>query len=77
VVYDVPDVSGGYIGGQVIDFTDDELSAIQTIAIKSDPMQLIPPVQSVIRKISEYIQQRQQVQMQEAAKVPEAAKVDE
>jgi hypothetical protein len=55
----------------MIDFSDDELSAIQTIAIKSDPMQLIPPVQSVIRKISDFVQQRQQAQMQEAAKVPE------
>jgi hypothetical protein len=56
----------------MIDFSDDELSAIQTIAIKADPMQLIPPVQSVIRKISEFVQQRQQAQMQEAAEVTDA-----
>jgi hypothetical protein len=55
----------------MIEFSDDELSAIQTIAIKSDPMQLIPPVQSVIRKIAEYAAQKQQAQMKEAAKVPE------
>jgi hypothetical protein len=57
----------------MIDFTDDELSAIQTIAIKSDPMQLIPPIQSVIKKISDYATKKQQMQIIDAAEqVPDA-----
>jgi hypothetical protein len=56
----------------MIDFTDDELSAIQTIAIKADPMQLIPPIQSVIKKISDYATAKQQAQMKEAAEVTDA-----
>jgi hypothetical protein len=56
----------------MIEFSDDELSAIQTIAIKSDPMQLIPPIQSVIKKISDYATAKQQKQIMDAAEKSDA-----
>jgi hypothetical protein len=56
----------------MIDFSDEELSMIQTLCIKCDPAQVISPAQSVIKKISDYAAAKQQAQMQEAAEVTDA-----